>query len=79
MYKTVKPFTAAAARSVKFVSKSQNFLVFSTGSYCPDIMSLIYEEGTCCCCVGAGAAGWAAGIVKRFWVVGRAMGTPPGT
>lgn len=46
MYKTVKPFTAAAARSVKFVSKSQNFLVFSTGSKCPDIMSLIYEEGT---------------------------------
>ena len=46
MYKTVKPF-AAAARSVKFVSKSQNFLVLKT-TFVPmlHIMPLIYEEGT---------------------------------
>ena len=36
MYKTVKPFTAAA-RSVKFVSKSQNFLVLSEDHLRPDV------------------------------------------
>ena len=47
MYKTVKPF-AAAARSVKFVSKSQNFLVYPKTTCVPmlHILPLIYEEGT---------------------------------